>query len=448
MKSFIKYLSFALVCLLIFGIVACSMDDTLEESDTETESVQDTAEDERDTETERVEDESESDNEDDGDSGEADENKETFIMLNSEATFLKLLDGRQEFTANGITCDFSCAGIEFEAQCEGDITVGVAVSSSTGCYFRAYVDGVEWKNGDSPYYECLTGAKQIILKDIPAGKHTIRIVKATGYTLARTTLTSIRLESGAPIAAAPADNDLYIEYIGDSIFCGWGVVKTAWGAYNGTYQSQDGTLAIPYLVSGELDADYSVVAVSGQGVVYGKPNIENAYKYASYDRDCTVEYGFERKADVVVVNVGTNDYSHRDSVSAEQFSEAYTRMLRYVREKNGEDCIILVTYNMMNDCYGSEIVEVISSLGGAENNYYVVKSERCGAVNSSHPSAEENVKYAKVIGDTIKAIMDNSYTDTDQDTDKDTENENVEPLIELGSSMAENDIPATPWKED
>lgn len=422
MKKIKKLLCAFLVCLLALGLVACAGDNTPEDSNTGEVDNQESTD-------------SGSDTGDNGNNGVTDDG---IIKLDADATFLKLLDERQQFSSTGITCDWSCAGIEFTAECEGDITIGVLVDSSTGCYFRAYVDNTEWKNGDTPYYECLSGTAEIVLKDIPNGTHTIRIVKATGYTLARTTLVSLKFENGTPSTTAPADKEMFIEYIGDSIFCGWGVVQTPWGAYNGTYQSQDGTLAIPYLVSNEFNADYSVVAVSGQGVVRGDPNIENAYKYASYDRDKTTEYGFERKADVVVVNVGTNDYAKKDSISADEFATAYKRMLEYVRAKNGDDCIILVTYNMMNDGYGSRVEEVISQLGGVEENYYIVKSERCSAVNSTHPSAEENVAYAKVISDTIKAIMDGSYIAPNK----------TEMLIGTGASLAEADIPSTPWKEN
>ena len=330
------------------------------------------------------------------------------IRFDSNTTFLKLLGGRQRLTPTGVTCDWSCDGIEFIAECEGDIVVKVAVVSGSGCYFRVYVDGKEWSNINSPYFKCFAGiSDEFIINDIPGGRHTIRIVKSTGYTLARTEFVSIMFENGAPLEQAPSGKELFIEYVGDSIFCGWGVVRTLAGTYNGTYQSQDGTLAVPYLISNRFDADYSVVAVSGQGAVYGDPNIENAYKYASYARDKTVEYGFERKADVVVVNVGTNDAASAGAVSADSFAASYKRMLQYIRAKNGDDCVIIAVYNMMNDGYGTYVENVINELGGEKDNYYIFKAERCSKVlnNAGHPTAKENVEYAQAIGDMISSII-------------------------------------------
>lgn len=331
------------------------------------------------------------------------------IMLGDNPSFLKLLGGRQALTDKGVTCDWSCDGIEFNAECEGDIAVKVDIIAGSGCYFKVYIDGKEWQNGKSPYYVCFADFEEgFVIKDIPSGTHNIRIVKATGYTLARAELLSIQFENGAPVAEAPADKELFIEYVGDSIFCGWGVVKSLSGAYNGTYQSQDGTLAIPYLLSEELDADYSVIAVSGQGAAWGDPNIENAYKYASFARDRTNEYDFERKADIVVVNVGTNDCASAGAVSPDAFAVAYKRMLGYIRDKNGEDCIIIAVYNMMNDGYGTEIEKIIDELGGTEENYYVLKADRCSKVlsNAGHPTARENEVYSQVIGNMIKSIIE------------------------------------------
>ena len=430
MKTFKKYLAMILACLLLVGLVACADNNTPKDSDTDAQSNEQTESESSKIDDENTEDEGNKDDE---------EEQSNAIKLDKSATFIKLLDERQYFTDTGVTCDWSCAGIEFSAECEGDITVTASIVSSTGCYFRAYVDGAEWMNGDTPYYECFSGYQSFVIKDIPNGVHTIRIVKATGYTLARAELVSIEFENGTTSSTAPADKDLFIEYIGDSIFCGWGLVKTPWGAYNGTYQSQDGTLAVPYLVSNKLNADYSVIAVSGQGAVYGTPNIENAYKYASYGRDSATEYSFDRKADVVVINVGTNDVANGDKVSSDEFATAYKRMLEYVRAKNGDECVIIAVYNMMNHGYGTRVEEVVKQLGGVEENYYVLRADRCSGIhnNAQHPIVAENVGYAQVIGDMISAIFNDTYQPP-KDADM---------LIQQGENLAESDIPAILWKD-
>jgi lysophospholipase L1-like esterase len=245
----------------------------------------------------------------------------------------------------------------------------------------------------------------IRLQDIPRGQHTVRLVKVTGYTLANTTLQSMTL-TGSVAETAPKAQELYVEYIGDSMFCGWGVV----GSYDGKYTSQDGALAIPYLVSEKLGADFSVVAVSGQGAVFGSPNVENAYRYASYQRGMSSEFGFERKADAVVINLGTNDYSNPTDAPADAFAAAYERILRYARQKHGEDCKIIAVYNVMNDTYSQQILKVLQALGGEEQGFYAVKLDRTARVHTSHPTAEENAAYTEVLSELIGKILDGSYS--------------------------------------
>ena len=332
----------------------------------------------------------------------------TKYALNNTATWVKKLDGRMEATADYITCDWSASGIEFTATCKGDVTFEVKATTKMGggkegCYFRAYVDGAAYLNGESPYYE-VKGDSKITLKNLPDGTHTIKLVKATGYTLANVDLKSVYLE-GTVGETAPADNQLFIEFVGDSISCGWGVV----GGYNGAYTDQDATLAYPYLIASSMKADYSVVAVSGQGIIKGNPGIAGGYRYASPYRSAKVEYGFERKANVVVINADTNDAY--DNYPTETYIEALKNFIKYVREKNGENTHIVLVCNMMKINYADAIGNLVKTLGGAESKYYYYKAKTAEGVHTSHPTAEENVTYASEIGGLIKSILDGTYKD-------------------------------------
>jgi len=190
------------------------------------------------------------------------------------------------------------------------------------------------------------------------------------------------------------------------MFCGYGVI----GSYDGKYYSQDGTLAIPYMVSEKLNADYSVVALSGQGAAIGNPNVEVGYKYASALRSTTDEFSFERKSDIVIINIGTNDFSNPDVSTPALFRAAYKRILEYVRAKNGDNCKILALYNIMNDTYASEILSVIDELGGADGGYYTLKLNRTAKVYTSHPTKEENAAYTDIICPVVSSILDGSYS--------------------------------------
>lgn len=361
---------------------------------------------------------------------------ENAIVFGTDTAFLKLLDGRMEKTAEGITCDWSCAGIEFEAECEGQITLGLTVDAKNGCYFRIFVDGNEFKNGDSFYFECKSGDATITLNGIASGKHSFRIVKVTEYDLARSTLKWLSVDNGTITQTAPAENDTYVEFIGANSFSGYALIPTLWGSYTGAYTCQDGTLAVPYLVSNALNADYSVIALSEQGIVSGTPNLENAYKYASYLRNSETEFGFTRKADAVVIDAGIVDAMANKGVSEDQFTVAYSRLLEYVRTKHGDDCVILSVYNIAGDGYGSAIKNVVKTLGGEDENYYILKTDRCGAVNTAYPTIEENLVYSQVIGTLVSSILEGTYEPPVYDTAK---------VSVSDTTLSKDDMPNVSW---
>ena len=135
----------------------------------------------------------------------------TKYELNSNTEGIKVLGVRNYKSANSITCDWSCSGIELTVNLEGG-AIEVSITHSSGSsYFKVYVDGAEFKNGDSLYYN-VTGNGKIYLNGISGGEHTLAIVKATGYTRSRAQITDISFAGSIVTSKKPADKQLYIEY--------------------------------------------------------------------------------------------------------------------------------------------------------------------------------------------------------------------------------------------
>ena len=386
-----KFFSLFLAALMLMSVLAGCAKEVDEQIDAETES----------TETEAKKD-TPADN---GDGEDVDTPFDessvtgTKFPINNTASWFKKLDPRMEATADHVTCDWSASGIEFVANCKGDVTFHINANAAKyqetqGCYFRAYVDGDVYMNGNSPYYE-VSGSK-ITLKDLPEGEHTIRIVKATGYQLALAELVSVYL-TGTVNDTAPADKDLFIEFVGDSISCGWGLI----GTHDGKYTSQDATLAYPYLLASALNADYSILGVSGQGIATGNPQIDNAYKYASIKRSTATEYGFERKADIVVINADTNDAWRSQPVPEKVFIDEYKALVEYVRAKNGDETKIILVCGMIKTTYAEAISNLVTELGGEDENYYYFKATTCKGEYGGHPNEAENISYTGFLKDLI-----------------------------------------------
>ena len=323
-------------------------------------------------------------------------NMKTTVRLNSQTEGVKPLGVRALESSSQLNADWTCSGLEFVYDQKGGDLV-FRVSASHPCYFRVYVDEAAWSENGNPYYR-INGTQDMTIKDIPEGVHTVRVVKATGHTLARAHFYSMSFYGTLLKEQKPEDRELYIEFIGDSISCGWGVI----GERKGAYSDQDGTLAYPYLVAQAMNADYSVTALSGQGLLMGEPGMTKGYLYSSPLRDSTAKYSFARKADIVVINIGTNDYAYRSQygITEEALKEAYLRFVQAVIQKNGEDCKIYCLYNTMNDTFANAILEACRQLGGEEAGIFTLRMDR--SYGNEHPSIAEHQVYAQKLVSYLK----------------------------------------------
>ena len=341
------------------------------------------------------------------------EKVETTISLNSQTKGIKILGERALESDSQINLDWTCSGVEFVIDSlGGELTL--KAGSNKPCYLRIYVDGIEWSTAVGKTYFEINGETTVTVPSIPAGKHTVRIVKVTGHTLATAQLYSMSYY-GTLEETAPADKDVYIEFIGDSISCGWGVI----GAHDGSYSAQDGALAYPYMLAKKLNADYSITALSGQGVIFHGttvPNMTDGYLMSSPLRDNTQAYDFERKANMVVINMGTNDFSKKDgnTITEETFAESYKALINTIREKNGADCKIVCLYNTMNDTFASSIITVCRELGGQKAGIYTFKMTRAA---SGHPTAEENVAYTNALESVLLNALEGKITESKLDVE-------------------------------
>lgn len=327
--------------------------------------------------------------------------------LNSSTEGVRILGKRYLPSSTQINCDWTCSGLEMNIRTDGgDIAFTARVSApfNASCYFRAYVDGQPWLNENgSPYYTVLADMTPVVLKKIPAGEHTVRLIKVTGYTLARAEITRVAF-AGTISAAAPAEKSLYLEFIGDSICCGWGVI----GNYEGSYADQDGSLAYPYLTATALNADYAVTALSGQGLLKGTPGVYQGYLYASALRGTDSLYQPLRQADVTVVNIGTNDASLQQPA---QFHQALEQLLREILRRNPNGRVLLI-YNTMNDNYSEEILSLCKEAGGDAAGIYSLRFERAEKEDrpTNHPSAAEQKKEADLLTAFLREKLNETVT--------------------------------------
>ena len=163
--------------------------------------------------------------------------------------------------------------------------------------------------------------------------------------------------------------DLRIEFIGDSITCGYGVDDEDENHHFAT-GTEDATRAFAVKTAAALDADYSLVSYSGHGIISGYSDDGNRvdsqlvppvyeqlgknYGSASSVIDLSRPWDFSLfQPDFVVINLGTNDFSFIGGSAdrREEYTAAYAEFLRTVRKHNPAACIIAALGVMGDDLF-------------------------------------------------------------------------------------------------
>ncbi len=320
-----------------------------------------------------------------------------------------LLDGRTHPLSDGaIAFDWSGNAITFTADCEGDVAITLSVGA-TGTYsddaadaavavaFSITVDGEPVGDRHFVYEE--DGAVTLTLaEDLPRGEHTFRLLRQSKIMNATADLHAITLcgELKAMTSNAP-----YIEFIGDSISCGYGIYRSVEheDAVDGylSFLSDNAEFGFAVKTAHTLGARYSISGFSGSGFAYGwnAYNVPEVYTKASFVRG-DAEYSFEKTPDLVVINLGTNDKNRwgilpdgttlEGEDAEEYFRSEFMSFLNTLLESYGNDTPIVFAYGAMNDCDIDRITEILED-EFSYVNYRTVALTKNTDGNKGHPSA-------------------------------------------------------------
>ena len=297
---------------------------------------------------------------------------------------------------------FSCAYIQDNALIlplvSSAVEVGILGTSLTidykatsECYLKVYVDDDKVGNR---FYVPATVTRLSVASGLSNGQHKIRIVNTTECTISISSFEADRFW------AVPEKSNLSIQFIGDSITCGYGVTGRPGEGRN--WGNSDGTLSYAYVAADALDAHYTVIASSGICVTATNPpnftmNMETLYPNILGACEYVVT------PDVIVLNLGTND-GDKDS----NFASNYEKFLRMLREKH-PNAYIICLYGMMG--YRSNVVQGIqSSLSNLSDpkivyNPFTIEENRQGA--DGHPDQTSQKAWGEALADYINSLFNN-----------------------------------------
>ena len=320
--------------------------------------------------------------------------------------------GRTKPNEEGIICDHSASGIEFQGYFTGDVVLTVA-SLKADTYFTVYIDGERVEERFCATYGYDVELKMATFED--SLFHKIKILKQTEIGWSGSTL--MQLDVTGYLVEAPEDRSLYFEFYGDSLTSGFGNIGLSSNDDAGYPEYQDATQTYGFLFSETADADCSILAMSGVGLsvgYYDNPFLDYFSKYSHLRGD--EEFSFEgvRVPDIVVIHLGANDETKGDNPNnirgygentgefKNNFKEKAKELVNYIREGYNSNVIIVWAYDPWEGV-PNYVEEALGELGGEANGLFTVELKWNGIAGytggGNHPNVTAHETHAKILAD-------------------------------------------------
>lgn len=337
------------------------------------------------------------------------------------------LTGRTYFDGEKLWCGLSGSGISFKFK-------GTKCSITIGGDQIALTDDYNSK----ARFAILVNGDRVIDDMVTYSEKTYSVIDSDSEVAC--VITVIKLSEAAMSALSindifvcgeikPDDNKAkFIEFIGDSITCGYGIDDEDEN-HNFSTSTEDTTKAYAYRTAKALDVDYSMVSYSGYGIISGytgdgvrnanelvPPYYEKlAFTYGSFGDKKPQELSWDftaRQPDLIVINLGTNDDSFclEDEERRAEYCEKYIEFLKVVR-KNNPSAKIVCSLGIMTDRLCPYVEKVAAEYTGQTGDTDIstfrfdVQLFEDGFSANYHPTAATHKKAAAKLTAYLKTIL-------------------------------------------
>ncbi len=285
-------------------------------------------------------------------------------------------------------------------------------------YFMVSVDGHEaFKVGfNGPRDSVVTVATALA-----DGPHTVRAMYVIEGLFRHPEFHGFVLDEGARLLESEPLPSRKIEFIGNSITCGYGVESIE---MTDPFEDETENHALTYanLVSDSLHAQHTSISRSGIGVYRNydgpregsKENMPWQFDYTLFN-DHSDRWDFSRyQPEMVFINLGTNDLS-TNNYDLALYESAYRSFLSHVRAVYPQAKIVLATGPMLGDKESSEQREILDRIckdftnQGDKQLYRFDFTFQTGALGygaSWHPSLKQHEKMA---GELMRWLRENKF---------------------------------------
>lgn len=283
-------------------------------------------------------------------------------------------------------------------------------------YVKIVVDGVRRQR-----FAVVNGSERLIIEGLTDKRHRVEVLKVTESDNP-ILFDSITLSGkDATFNNPPFNSPRRIEFIGDSMTAGYGVLADHTEIKYNTYQ-QDSSYSYAYLTAEQFNADARYICISGKGIVCNcEGNYEDVKTGEYYNRltrlggECND--GWEPQ--VVVINIGTNDCC--GNAKDEEFISAGKELLNKVRNRY-KDAQIIWMYGFMTTRFADTIREIIRELSETDKKLHFLYVDSIAGNDSEngaacHPNVRGSIRASKELYKKIRSVTGwrNSVSDSECD---------------------------------
>lgn len=319
--------------------------------------------------------------------------------------------GRCQANADG-SVSYDWTGVYVQATFTGGY-LAVDISETNTSWHNLFIDGKWVKKFKVAGKE----TQRIVLAEkLSKGAHLMRLQKCTEGQNGCTTLHQFVLTKGANMTPVERKARM-IEVYGDSYTCGYGT-ESMKATDRFSVDTENCDKAYGCIIARYFDADYALTAHSGQGMVrnYGDKEQASAVNMSTrytqmFDDHGTTPYNFDLYTpQLVMINIGTNDFSPVAIPTAEQYVEAYLKMIATIKQRYQGVKILCITPHSASR-YLEAALQLLRERTTGMQDVYMANS-LAGMVTVErdmgadwHPNYQGQKKIAMALIPQISAIM-------------------------------------------
>jgi lysophospholipase L1-like esterase len=320
--------------------------------------------------------------------------------------------GRVDITSDPTHPRFSWSGSGFVARFEGTSLSAALAITGPAMIFKAVVDGAP-----QPAFTVAGGgmATSVLASGLAAGVHTVELYRQTEGPQGETRLMSLTVGDGT-LMDPPAGSSRLIEFVGDSITCGYGVLGAL--ADSDCFPTESHWDTYAAIAGRALGSEVSTIAASGRGIIRNYGGDTSGTMPMLYPHAITNVAGstwdFHVEPQAVVINLGTNDISNNKGDPGDAFRDTYRTLLETVRAEYPHTLIVCIIAPLLS---GGDLTTIARHIQDAVNARQAAGDTKVEFFNQIpaqtadkyacqyHPNVAENMMMADLLVGELKAKL-------------------------------------------